>query len=49
MGQANSDNSGTNSALDKFFSVFNPGSGSGVYKNIAMLMNDVFLRRRCGA
>lgn len=42
MGQANSDNSGTNSALDKFFSVFNPGSGSGVYKNIAMLMNDVF-------
>ena len=27
MGQANSDNNGAKSALDKFFSVFNPGSG----------------------
>ena len=41
MGQANSDNSGANGALDKFFSVFNPHS-SGAYKNIDMLMNDVF-------
>lgn len=42
MAKANSDNTGTNGALDKFFSVFSPGSGAGTYKNIDILMNDVF-------
>ena len=42
MGQANSDNNGANGALDKFFSVFNPGSAGGTYKNIDILINDVF-------
>jgi hypothetical protein len=42
MGQANSDNNGANGALDKFFSVFNPSSAAGTYKNIDILINDVF-------
>ena len=42
MAKANSDNTGTNGALDKFFSVFNPSSGASTYKNIDILMNDVF-------
>jgi hypothetical protein len=42
MAKANSDNTGTNGALDRFFSVFNPKSGAGTYKNIEILMNDVF-------
>ena len=42
MAKANSDNTGTNGALDKFFSVFNSSSGASTYKNIDILMNDVF-------
>ena len=42
MAQANSDNAGANSTLDKFFSVFNANSGAGTYKNIDILIHDVF-------
>jgi hypothetical protein len=40
MPQANSDNNGTNGALDSFFSVFNPNSAA--YKNVNILINNVF-------
>jgi hypothetical protein len=42
MGTANSDNAGTNGTLDTFFSVFNPNSGAGTYKNVDILINGVF-------
>ena len=42
MAKANSDNSGTNGALSTFFSVFNPSSGAATYKNVDILINDVF-------
>jgi hypothetical protein len=42
MAQANSDNAGTNGTLDKFFSVFTANSGGATYKNVDILINDVF-------
>ena len=42
MAQANSDNNGTNGALSTFFSVFNPNSGAATYKNVDVLINNVF-------
>ena len=42
MAKANSDNSGTNSTLDKFFSVFTANSAASIYKNINFLINEVF-------
>jgi hypothetical protein len=42
MAQANSDNAGVNATLDRFFSVLNPNSSAGTYKNVNILMNDVF-------
>jgi hypothetical protein len=42
MAQANSDNAGINGTLDKFFSVFDASSGAGTYKNVDILMNNVF-------
>jgi hypothetical protein len=42
MAQANSDNPGTNGTLDKFFSVFTADAGGGIYKNVDILINEVF-------
>jgi hypothetical protein len=42
MAQANSDNAGVNATLDKFFGVFTANSGPAVYKNIDILINEVF-------
>lgn len=42
MAQANSDNAGINGTLDKFFSVFNANSGAATYKNVDILINNVF-------
>jgi hypothetical protein len=42
MAQANSDNPGINGTLDKFFSVFSANSGAGTYKNVDILINEVF-------
>jgi hypothetical protein len=42
MAQANSDNAGTNGTLDRFFSVFTANSGAGTYRNVNILMTDVF-------
>jgi hypothetical protein len=42
MARANSDNNNTKRALDRFFSVFNPHAGAGTYKNLNILMDEVF-------
>jgi hypothetical protein len=42
MARATSDNNNTRVALDKFFSVFNPHAAANRYKNLNLLMDEVF-------
>jgi hypothetical protein len=42
MAQANSDNAAVNATLDKFFTVFTANSGAAIYKNVDILINEVF-------